>query len=165
MRYLWIVLIFGLSFFIPIREARAAGTAVQNGKHVAFDYTLSVDGKVVDSSEGKKPLEYVQGDGQIIPGLTKKMEGLRAGDERTITVAPEEGYGQVNPKAIQEIPNSAFPPGTSFQTGMQVQAKNANGNAVIMRVVEVKKDSVVMDLNHPLAGKSLTFKVHIVSVK
>ncbi|HID93718.1 MAG TPA: hypothetical protein EYP60_06445 [bacterium (Candidatus Stahlbacteria)] len=82
---------------------------IQNGSRVWFDYTLTVDGEVVDSSEGRGPLQYTHGEGKIIPGLSRQLEGMRVGEERKIEVLPEEAYGQVNPDAFQEVPRSVLP--------------------------------------------------------
>lgn len=143
----------------------AANVAIKDGSKVAFDYTLTVDGKVVDSSEGKGPLEYTQGEGKLIPGLTKQLAGMCVGDEKTVTVLPQEAYGPSNPAAFREVPVSSLPKDAKPQIGMMLQATSDNGRAFPVRIAEIKKDTVVMDFNHPLAGKTLTFKVKIVSVK
>jgi len=165
MRYLFLVLMIAIALLFKGAEGKAADTVIQNGKQVAFDYALTVDGKVVDSSVGKQPLEYTQGDGKLIPGLTKQLEGLRVGDEKTIVLPPEEAYGQPDPNAFKEVPRSNLPADVTPEVGMSFQAKDVDGNVFAMRISELKKDSVVMDLNHPLAGKILTFKVKVVSIK
>ena len=138
---------------------------IQQGKTVSFDYTLSVDGQVVDSSKDRGPLQYTHGEGRIIPGLSKQLEGMKVGDEKKIVVAPEEAYGQVNPAAFQEIPKSRLPSDADPKVGMTLQAKDQSGKTSIVKISEVKEDAVVLDLNHPLAGKTLNFDVRIVSIK
>lgn len=138
--------------------------AITKGSKVAFDYTLTADGKVVDSSDKRGPLEYTQGDGRLIPGLTKQLEGMKVGEEKTIVVNPEEAYGNPRPEGIREIPFTAVPKNLKLEPGLMLQMQDANGQVFPAKVVEVKKDSVVIDMNHPLAGKTLTFKVKIVSV-
>ncbi len=165
MRYLFLVFMMVINFGIQVREGKAADMIIQNGRQVSFDYTLTVDGTVIDSSEGKEPLEYTQGDGKLVPGLTRQLEGLHAGDEKTIVVPPEEAYGKFDPNAFREIPLSAFPADIKMQIGMPFQAKDASGRVFLMRLAQIKKDTVVMDLNHPLAGKTLTFKIKVVSIK
>jgi len=138
--------------------------AIKDGSKVAFDYTLTVDGKVMDTSEGRKPMEFTEGDGKIIPGLAKQLIGMRKGEEKTITVAPQEAYGNIDPAAIKEVPLSSFPADIKPQAGMTLAAKSPKGETFPVKVAEVKKDSLMIDFNHPLAGKTLTFKVKVVSV-
>ena len=145
--------------------AKGGGPVIENGRTVTFDYTLTVDGKVVDSSVGHKPLQYKHGEGKIIPGLSKQLEGLRQGDEKDVTVAPEEAYGQRNSKAFQEVPKSRMPQNIDLKTGTQLQATSQDGRALLVTVSEVKKDSVILDFNHPLAGKELRFHVKVVGVQ
>ena len=146
-------------------EVRADDMTIHNGSKVAFDYTLTVDGQVADSSKTRGPLQYTQGDGRLIPGLTRQMEGMKAGDEKIIEVKPEEGYGTHNPAAIKEVPISSLPKDTKPAVGMALQGNDKNGRTFPVRIIEVKKDTVMIDLNHPLAGKTLLFNVKIVSVK
>lgn len=136
---------------------------VSAGKTVKIIYTLTVDGKVVDSTEGSDPLQYVHGQKQIIPGLEKQLEGLKVGDEREATIKPEEAYGVVNPNAYAEVPKDKLPKG-DLKVGMQLRTMDQNGQPVFATISEVKKDSVMMDFNHPLAGKELHFKVKVVGV-
>lgn len=165
MKYLTMFLCAALVLSCNQGEALAASAAIHNGSKVAFDYTLTVDGNVMDSSQGRGPLEYTQGDGKLIAGLTKQLEGMSAGEERTIVLSPAEAYGEPDPRALKEVPISTLPPGIQPKAGMPLQGKDANGNVFIAKIRDVKKDTVMMDFNHPLAGKTLTFKVKIVSVK
>jgi peptidylprolyl isomerase len=158
----------GLLFTLTINDAKAEGgkkMSIQDGRQVSFDYTLTVDGEVVDSSKEKGPLQYTQGKGQIIPGLAKQMEGLQVGDEKTIVVPPEEAYGSINPEALREISKASLPEGLEPKVGMLLQMQTPAGQVLPVKIVEVKEKSVVLDLNHPLAGKTLTFHVKIVDVK
>ncbi len=152
-------------FAIGCAQTNGAGMTIQNGKQVSFDYKLTVDGQVADSSEGRGPLEYTHGSGQIIPGLAKQLEGMKVGEEKTVSVPPEEAYGVVNPQAVQEVPKSQLPPTLQPQVGMMLQLKNKEGQAMPARILEVKPDSIKLDFNHPLAGKTLVFNVKIVSIK
>ncbi|OGW75022.1 MAG: hypothetical protein A2Z72_04450 [Omnitrophica bacterium RBG_13_46_9] len=135
--------------------------AVQNGSKVAFDYTLMVDGEIVDSSQGKEPLRYVHGNKEIIPGLSRGLEGMRVGEEKTIVVSPDEAYGEINPSAFREVPKSSIPKEVELGVGNILSMKTADGNIFPVRVAEIKEDTVVIDLNHPLAGKELNFTVKI----
>ena len=138
---------------------------IEDGKKVKIDYTLTVNGEVVDTSEGKEPLEYTQGEGAIIPGLEKELAGLKAGDEKTVVVAPGEAYGEVRVDAFQEVPKNIFPPEIDLKVGMILPLANEEGQQMPVLVSEIKGDSVVLDLNHPLAGKELTFAVTVVDVQ
>ena len=157
-----LMLIAGLSIFIS--QIYAEDSAIRNGSKVAFDYVLTVESKVVDSSQTKGPLEYTQGEGTLIPGLTKQLEGMKKGDEKTIEVKPEEAYGNPDPAGIREIPLSSIPANIKPEVGLILEMQDESGQAFPTKITEIKKDSIVIDLNHPLAGKTLTFKVKIVSV-
>ena len=137
---------------------------IEAGKTVKFDYTLTVDGQVVDTSTGKQPLEYKHGEGKIIPGLEKEMEGLQVGDSKTVTVAAKDGYGEVNKEAFRSIPKSQIPPNIKLEEGLMVNLQTADGKALPAEVFEIQDDTVVLNFNHPLAGKELLFDVTIVEI-
>ncbi|MBN2452868.1 MAG: peptidylprolyl isomerase [Candidatus Omnitrophica bacterium] len=151
-------------FMVFVSAIKAGDAGIEDGSKVAFDYTLIVDGKIADSSEGRGPLEYTQGDGKLIPGLTRQLVGMKAGDEKTVEVKPEEGYGLPDPSAVREIPFSAVPSDIKPEVGMILQMQDQAGRLLPAKVTEMKKDSIMIDLNHPMAGKTLVFKVKIVSV-
>jgi len=158
--------VFGLSLFLVTTfVGKGQAQMIEKGKTVKFDYTLTVDGKVMDTSSGKQPLEYVQGSGQIIPGLESQMTGMKAGEEKTVKVAAADAYGPVLPEGIQEFPKSFFPADLQLTVGMVVPLQNESGQTFPATVKEIKADKVVLDLNHPLAGKDLTFDIRIVEVK
>lgn len=138
---------------------------IQKGRQVSFDYTLAVDGAVVDSSKGKEPFQYTHGEEKIIPGLSRQLEGLKAGDEKKIEVASQDAYGAVKSEALQEVSKSELPSGIEPKVGMPLQVSDQTGKIMVIKIAEVKESTVVMDFNHPLAGKTLTFDVKIVSVK
>jgi FKBP-type peptidyl-prolyl cis-trans isomerase SlyD len=142
-----------------------AGDVVKEGSIVALEYTLTDEsGKVIESSEGKSPMVYVHGQGQIMPGLEKALTGMKVGEQKTVVVRPEEGYGPVNPQAFQEVPRENFP-AEGLKVGMTLMARGKDGVPIRIRVREIKDKTVVVDLNHPLAGKTLTFKVKISEIK
>ena len=138
---------------------------IEDGRTVKFDYKLTIDGQVVESSEGKEPLEYEHGAGAIIPGLEKKLAGMIAGDERTVIVAAKDAYGEINEEAYREVEKSKFPADFTPEPGMIIEIRNPDGGAVPAIVWEVKENTVVLNFNHPLAGKTLQFDVKIVSVQ
>jgi len=138
---------------------------IEDGKSVAMDYTLTVAGEVVDTSEGKEPLEYTQGAGEIISGLEQQMEGMKEGESKKIMVEAEDAYGPVNPNAVREIPRERFPEEVNLQPGMVIPLRDNNGNSLPARIDEVNGDMVVLDFNHPLAGQDLTFDVTVVDIR
>ncbi|WP_353982238.1 peptidylprolyl isomerase [Salinicola endophyticus] len=132
---------------------------------VAFHYTLTNDaGEVLDSSEGRDPLTYLHGAGNIIPGLEKQLEGRANGDKLTVAVEPSEGYGEVQPALVQEVPRDAFQGVEEVQPGMQFQAQTQEG-PLMVTVTKVEGDTVTVDGNHPLAGEKLNFDVEITEVR
>lgn len=133
---------------------------------VAFEYTLKdKDGKVLDTSAGREALQYLQGAGNIIPGLEKEMEGLSVGDKKHVEVAPEEGYGVSDPALVIEVPREAIQfPGT-IELGMRFHAQDANGGIHAFSVVGVTDEKIKLDGNHPLADTTLFFDVEIKSVR
>ena len=136
---------------------------IQNGSKVKFHYTLKVDGKLVDSSSGGTPMEYVHGSGQIVPGLEEQMAGLKAGDKKQVTVLPEKGYGPFNPKAIQKVSKKAIQNAKDLKVGSVLSGKA--GDRPFRAIVKaISKDELTLDLNHPLAGKTLNFDIEIVEV-
>jgi FKBP-type peptidyl-prolyl cis-trans isomerase SlyD len=143
-----------------------AGMKIGKGSVVGIDYTLHLgDGEVVDASAPGEPLTYLHGEGQIVPGLEQALEGCASGDQRKVVVTPADGYGERDARGLQEVPREAFPAGFDPQVGMQLTAEGPEGEAVPFVVSEVKDGSVVIDLNHPLAGETLHFEVTVREVR
>lgn len=162
-------IIFSITVFAFVSlltvSCMAQTMTIEEGKKVSMNYTLTVNGEVVDSSKDAAPLEFVQGQGMIIPGLEKQLVGLKAGDQKTVTVAPEEAYGSLDPNALVEVPKANLPPDQEPQVGMVLQTITQDGNPVMGVVSEIKEQSIVVDFNHPLAGQTLNFDIDIVSVE
>ncbi len=138
---------------------------IEKGSQVKMDYTLKVDGQVFDFSEGKQPFEYTHGEGKIIPGLASRLEGLKEGEEKTISVPPEEAYGAVNEQAFRDVPKTAFPDNIDPKEGMVLQVGGGEDKNIPAVVEQVKAESVRLNFNHPLAGKTLVFDVKILNVQ
>jgi FKBP-type peptidyl-prolyl cis-trans isomerase SlyD len=139
---------------------------IARGSVVSIEYELHFgDGKVIDASEPDAPLSYLHGEGQVVPGLERALEGLSAGDARQVVIAPEEGYGPHDPRGVQTVPRSAFPPGKDPEEGTSMVAQGPGGETVPFIVREVGPDDVTIDLNHPLAGKTLHFAVKVRDVR
>lgn len=138
---------------------------VSDGKTISMEYTLKLENKeVLDTNVGGEPLSFTQGSHEIIPGLESALQGMKAGESKQVTVEPEQAYGEVNPKAIQEVPIEQIPP-DARKVGVQLQGKDGQGRMVTPKVTEVKEQVVVLDFNHPLAGKTLYFDVKILDIQ
>jgi FKBP-type peptidyl-prolyl cis-trans isomerase SlyD len=160
------LLVIGLTMTITPVVLQAADTklTVAEGKHVSLEYTLQLDDKsVVESNVGAEPLTYTHGSQQLIPGLEKALAGLAVGDTKEVTVTPSDGYGEQDPKALQEVQKQLIPP-DALKVGARLQGKAPNGQTVYPRVAEIKEDTVVLDFNHPLAGQTLHFAVKILDI-
>ena len=133
-------------------------------KAVTFHYSLRDDeGTVLDSSEGKPPLTYLHGEGNIVPGLEKALEGKQAGDEVKVTVPPAEGYGDRSEENVRNVPRRKLPDG-QLQVGRRVRLQTNEGPIAAL-VVAIKGDYVTVDANHPLAGMTLHFEVKVEAVR
>lgn len=138
---------------------------IEQNSVVTLHYTLKDnDGNIIDQSDDGSFL-YLHGAMNIIPGLENALSGKSAGDEISVKVAPEEGYGEKDPQRIQEVPKEMFDNADEIQPGVQFHAQGPDGNAVVVTVVEVKDEAVVIDGNHALAGVDLNFEVKVVDVR
>ena len=127
---------------------------VSDGRIVCLDYTLRLDNdEVVDTSEEREPIEFVQGQQQIVPGLEDALYGMEAGEAKSVVVDPAEGYGERNPEANQDVPRDA------------IQVSDGSGRTATAFIAEVGDNSVKLDFNHPLAGERLHFDVEVVDVR
>ena len=153
----------------PAAETRpaapaAANPAIEDGSTVRIEYTLKdAAGAVLDSTKEREPLRYTHGQQQILLGLEKELKGLHAGQEKKVTLGPDDAYGAVDPAAQTEVPKTMLPEGT-LVVGTRLLARNPAGQSRQVTVKEVKDSSVVLDLNHPLAGKTLVFELKVVDV-
>ena len=140
---------------------------IQDGQVVTMGYTLTVDGKVVDSSESKngKPVHFIQGEKQIVAGLEKALYGMAVGDSKAVVVSPAEGYGEFIPDAFQELKRSEFPPNIPLKPGVSLQLRDKKGSVTEATIVSVDEDKVRLSFNHPLAGKELHFSIKILGLR
>ncbi|UWQ13776.1 peptidylprolyl isomerase [Aliiroseovarius sp. M344] len=140
-------------------------TEVTTGATVRIHYTGSLeDGTIFDSSEGRDPLEFTVGSGMIIPGLDKALPGMAVGEQKKVTIAPEEAYGPRQEEALLEVPRSDIPAEIPLEVGLQLQMTGQQGQPVPVTVTEMTDDSVTLDANHALAGQTLIFDFEVVSV-
>lgn len=159
-----LVLFLSLTCMPSVHAITKGENMIKKGSKVSIHYVLKVEEEVVDSSEGREPLSYVQGSSQIIPGLEKELEGLKPGDKKSVDVPAENAYGKHDPEAIQTVPKKVFKEPDVLKVG-HIVTGSAQGHEFQAVVVAIDKDNVTLDLNHPLAGKKLHFDVEIVSVE
>lgn len=137
---------------------------ITKGSVVRFEYTVSDEnGAVLQSNRGKEPVTYTHGQQEIIPGLEKALSKMSVNEEKSIRVQPDEGYGQVDPKGFKEVPKSDLPV-SDPQVGTPLNARGPQGEELLIHIREVKRNTVILDFNHPLAGKTLNFDVKVVGV-
>jgi FKBP-type peptidyl-prolyl cis-trans isomerase SlyD len=144
-----------------------AQMTVQDDMVVSLDYTLKLDdGEVIDSSNGREPLEFLQGHGQIISGLENELYGMSVGEKKSVTVSPGDGYGDYDDDRLQQVPRDAFPEGMDLEEGMSVRMRDANSGQLFDAYIdEIGAEAVTLDFNHPLAGETLHFDVKIADLR
>ena len=137
----------------------------QNGHYVSVHYTGRLEnGEIFDTSEGKEPLQFQLGSGAIIKGFNDAVVGMSVGEEKEITIPPEEGYGFRDEELVRPVPRAMFGAELEPQVGMVIGVQMENGARVPATITEVSGDSVTLDMNPPLAGKTLTFNIKLVEI-
>ena len=136
---------------------------IAKDKVVTMHFDMSVNGEVLDSSKGKEPLTFIVGNGQMLPGLEQALLGKEQGHAAVVELKASDAFGEYNEQAIQTLPVSAFG-GAELKPGMQFHGGNEQGEQII-EIKDVKGDEVIVDANHPLAGKDLSFSVDIIEVR
>lgn len=162
----WCTILFLAAACASAGDVKKGGspTTVSNGKQVTLEYTLKLDDQsVVDTNVGGEPLTVTQGHHDVIPGLEKALEGMAPGEKKKVTVAPTEAYGEFDPKAFQEVGRKMVPVDAQ-KVGAQLEGTTTDGRKVFPRISEVKNETIVLDFNHPLAGKTLHFDVKVLDV-
>lgn len=140
-------------------------TQASKGDTVRIHYTgRLVDGTEFDSSNGRPPLEFQLGSGQIIAGLDRQVEGMSVGEKATLTIPADQAYGPYHPEGVQTLPRDRIPDGVDVSLGARLQATSADGQQMTLTVVDVTDTEVTVDANHPLAGKDLVFDVELVDI-
>jgi peptidylprolyl isomerase len=138
--------------------------AARTGDTVRVHYTGRLeDGEVFDSSRGRDPLEFTLGGGQVIAGFDDAVTGMEPGDEKTVTIPAAQAYGPRREEMTGEVPRAQFPPNIAPRVGQQLQMQQG-GQSFVVTVREVTDEAVLLDANHPLAGKDLTFELELVEV-
>jgi FKBP-type peptidyl-prolyl cis-trans isomerase 2 len=138
---------------------------VKSGDKVKVHYHGKLrSGETFDSSQGREPLEFTVGSGQVIKGFDQGVMGMHVGDKRTIEIDVQDAYGAKQDEMMIEFPKNQFPPDMKPETGMQLMMNNGAGQSFPVTVTEVKEDSVILDANHPLAGQDLIFDIELVEI-
>jgi len=136
--------------------------SIKTGDTISVDYTGKFEnGEVFDSSRDRTPLKFTVGSGQLIPGFDAAVIGMQPGEKKTVTIAPEEGYGARDSERVVSMPRKGVPEGMQVEVGLAVQLADQQGNPVPAVIQELTDEAVILDLNHPLAGKTLTFDIEI----
>ena len=139
--------------------------SAQPGDTVSVHYAGRLDdGTPFDSSEGREPLSFTLGSGQVVAGFDEAVTGMEVGEDKTVRLDPEAAYGERRDDLVLDVPKTAFPDGSVPSVGQGVRLGLQGGGALEARVVEVEDESVTLDANHPLAGQALTFDLTLVDV-
>lgn len=137
----------------------------QNGDTVKVHYTGKFnDGTVFDSSKGREPLQFTIGKGNLIRGFEEAVSGMTAGEAKTVSIQPENGYGLRREELVFKVKKEHFPASIEPETGAMLQMRQPDGGVLDVRISQVAEDSIVLDANHPLAGKDLIFEIEVVEV-
>lgn len=138
----------------------------QTGDKVKVHYHGKLrSGETFDSSQGREPLEFTLGSGQVIKGFDEGVKGMQVGDKKTVEIPVGDAYGEKNEEMLIEFPKNQFPPELNPEVGMQLMMNNGQGQQFPVNIVEVKEESVVLDANHPLAGQDLIFDLELVEIE
>lgn len=138
---------------------------VKAGDKVKVHYTGTLeDGETFDSSEGREAFEFTLGQNMVIPGFEKAVLGLAVGNETTVTLSPDDAYGNPMPEMVTPLPREQLPAELSPEVGMMLQANAPDGSVMQVQIKEVNDDTITVDANHPLAGKTLTFQIRLVEI-
>ena len=140
-------------------------STAKSGDTVRIHYTGTLaDGTQFDSSEGRDPLEFALGGGQVIPGFDNAVTGMAVGDKRSVTIEPEEAYGPRHDQLVQVVPRDRLPEDMKPTIGMELQAQNEEGQVMSFVVTAEDDESITVDGNHPLAGQALAFGLELVEI-
>lgn len=140
-------------------------TQVTEGDTITLHYTGSLDdGTIFDSSEGRPPMSFKVGAGQVIPGFDDGVRGMQIGESRHILVPADQAYGEYHEDLVKVVPRDAFPPDMTPAIGLVLELELPSGESMPVRIIDIEGDDVVLDANHLLAGEALNFDVHLVSI-
>ena len=149
-----------------IPEKGGEKTLVKKGDKVKIQYIGSLnDGTIFDKSKEEEPLEFTVGSGQVIPGFDKAVEGMKLNEEKKVTLKPEDAYGKRDEAAIREFPKNSLPENFKPEKGKVLRLQDQTGRAIPGRITDITENNITVDLNHPLAGKDLTFNIKVIGIE
>ena len=140
-------------------------TQAKSGDTVRIHYTGTLDdGTQFDSSDGRDPLEFALGGGQVIPGFDSAVDGMAVGENKSVTIQPDQAYGERHEQLVQQVPKSVLPQDMEPAVGMQLQSQSPEGQVMNLVITEVADETITVHANHPLAGQALTFAIELVEI-
>jgi FKBP-type peptidyl-prolyl cis-trans isomerase SlyD len=139
--------------------------SIADGVVVTMAYILEVDGQVIAQTENDDALEYLHGAQNIVPGLEAALTGKKVGDKMSVTLAPEDAYGEYDPDDVDELPREELAHMTDLEAGMAIEVEDEEGDVYVAFVREITAETVLIDFNPPLAGKTLTYHVEVLSMR
>ena len=138
---------------------------VQDNMVVTLDYILTVDEEIMESTDDGEPIEFIQGIGQIIPGLESALYGMKLGEKKTVVIEPENAYGDYDPESLEIAKKEEFSEEIPLDVGTFMDLSDDEGEVLSAQIIEKDEDTVTLDFNHPLAGKTLTFEITLSSLR
>jgi len=148
-----------------VLDKKTVKVVVNKGDKIKVNYIGTLeDGVVFDMSKKGKPLEFIVGSGKIIPGLDKGVIGMKLSEEKKLTITPEDAYGSRNEKLVNKFPKTRLPKELKPEKGMVLSLQDNTGKIIPVTIMDVDKENITVDLNHPLAGKVLTFNVKVIGI-
>ena len=140
-------------------------TQAKSGDTVRIHYTGTLaDGTQFDTSDGRDPLEFALGGGQVIPGFDSAVDGMAVGENKSVTIQPDQAYGERHEQLVQQEPKNALPEDMEPAVGMQLQSQSPDGQVMNLVITDVADETITVDANHPLAGQALTFAIELVEI-
>ena len=138
---------------------------VQDNMVVTLDYKLIAEDEMLESTEDGEPILFIQGIGQIIPGLETALYGMEVGDQKTVVIQPEDAYGEYDPESLQEAKKEEFSEEVPLDVGTFLDLEDDEGDVLSAQIIAAEEDTVTLDFNHPLAGKTLTFEITLTDLR
>ncbi len=132
---------------------------VQDNMVITLDYKLIAEDEILESTENGEPIQFIQGIGQIIPGLENALYGMEIGDQKTVVIQPEDAYGEYDPESVQEAKKEEFSEEVPLDVGTFIDLEDDEGDVLSAQIIAAEEETVTLDFNHPLAGKTLTFEI------
>jgi len=138
---------------------------IQDNMVVILDYTLLADEEILESTDEGEPIEFIQGIGQVIPGLESALYGMKAGEKKTVIIEPEDAYGDYDPESLEIAKKEEFSEEIPLDVGTFLDLRDDEDDVLSAQIIEEDEDTVTLDFNHPLAGKTLTFEITVSSLR